>query len=137
RPAASPAVRRRARELGIDLHRVRGSGPAGRITHEDLEQHLEQPATARKGLSPAPDSVEGIQVIGIRRRIAERMQLSKQRIPHFAYVEEVDVTALEELRAHLNETHGEERPRLTLLPSLILALGRVLPDFPQIKARFD
>lgn len=137
RPAASPAVRRRAREMGIDLRHVRGTGPGGRITHDDLDHHVAGGATPRRPSQAAPDEVEEIPVIGLRRRIAERMQTSKQRIPHFAYVEEVDVTALEELRAHLNATKGEERPRLTILPFLILALARTLPDFPQINARFD
>lgn len=137
RPSASPAVRQRARDLGIELQFVAGSGPGGRITHEDLDAHAAGrggraagPATARR------DGVEEVKLIGVRRKIAERMAEAKRRIPHYSYVEEVDVTALEELRRHLNETRGE-KPKLTILPFLMRALSVAVPDFPQINARFD
>lgn len=132
---ASPAVRQRARQLGVELHLVRGSGPDGRITHADLDV-LSVTSTAQK-LAPGKDAVEEHRVMGIRRKIAERMQEAKRRIPHFSYVEEVDVTALEELRAQLNEEHAGKRPKLTPLPFLMRALVRALPAHPEINARFD
>jgi 2-oxoisovalerate dehydrogenase E2 component (dihydrolipoyl transacylase) len=145
KPTASPAVRRRAHDLGITLVSVTGTGPGGRILREDLEAHAEmakRPATAPKPAAPAPappsgDRIEEIRIIGLRRKIAEKMQEAKRRIPHFAYIEEVDVTELEDLRAHLNATKAAERPKLTLLPFLIIALVRALPKYPQINARYD
>ena len=140
RPLASPAVRHRADELRIDLASVPGTGPAGRISQDDLSRFLAGGASA----APAPASglvrregVEQIKVIGLRRKIAEKMQDAKRRIPHFAYVEEVDVTELEDLRVHLNATKAPDQPRLTLLPFFVRALTRTLPRFPQINARFD
>ena len=140
RPLASPAVRRRADELRIDLAAVPGTGPAGRISQDDLSRFLAGGASA----TPAPASglvrregVEQIKVIGLRRKIAEKMQDAKRRIPHFAYVEEVDVTELEDLRVHLNATKAPDQPRLTLLPFFVRALTRTLPRYPQINARFD
>jgi 2-oxoisovalerate dehydrogenase E2 component (dihydrolipoyl transacylase) len=140
RPSASPAVRRRAEELGIKLQFVRGSGPGGRIVQADLDAHLDGGAmTAGSAQSAyAPRSgVEEVPVIGLRRQIAERMQLAKRQIPHFTYVEEIDVTELENLRAHLNATRAAGRPKLTLLPFLMRALVRALPEFPQINATYD
>lgn len=140
KPLASPSVRHRAREGGIDLRQVAGSGPAGRITHEDLDTFIArggQAAPARaSGLAPRTD-VEEVRVIGLRRRIAEKMALSKSRIPHIMYAEEVDVTALEDLRAALNRDKKPEQPRLTLLPFLMRALVRAIADHPQMNARFD
>ncbi|HEX4196549.1 MAG TPA: dihydrolipoamide acetyltransferase family protein [Caulobacteraceae bacterium] len=132
RPLASPATRRRAREQGIDLAAIKGSGPDGRI----LDADLKRPAAASPALATR-EGVEDVKVVGLRRRIAERLSQSKRRIPHFAYVEEVDVTELEALRTHLNATRAEGRPALSLPPFLIQALVRVLPDFPQINALFD
>lgn len=138
KPVAAPAVRQRARELGVDLRQVVGSGPAGRITHADLDAHVESGGRPQVASHKAPRTeVEEVKVIGMRRKIAEAMQRTKQRIPHFAYVEEIDVTELEALRIHLNDTRKEGRPKLTLLPFLMRALVRVLPDFPQINAVFD
>lgn len=134
RPLASPAVRLRAREAGIDLRQVRGSGPAGRITHEDLDAFAR--GTAAVGRPQRRSDVEEIRIIGLRRRIAERMALAKQRIPHITYVEEVDVTALEELRGKL-KAEQPERARLTILPFLIRALVRALDEQPQLNAHFD
>jgi 2-oxoisovalerate dehydrogenase E2 component (dihydrolipoyl transacylase) len=140
KPIAPPAVRQRARELGIELQYVHGSGPAGRITHADLDAHVEgkgrAPAGAATTLAPRT-AVEEIKVIGLRRKIAEAMQRTKQRIPHFAYVEEVDVTELEALRVHLNNTRKPEQPKLSLLPFLVKALVRTLPRFPQCNALYD
>jgi 2-oxoisovalerate dehydrogenase E2 component (dihydrolipoyl transacylase) len=132
---ASPAVRARAEALGIDLATLRGSGPRGRITHEDLDAALTGGVVARAPAS-APRADEQVKVIGLRRRIAEKMAESKRRIPHFGYVEEADVTELEELRRHLNHTHPD-RPRLTLLPFLIRAVVKAVAAFPQINARYD
>lgn len=135
---ASPAVRARAQKLGVDLGQVRGSGPDGRITHEDLDAVLVPAAGTRRGTALAEkNGVEPVKVIGLRRKIAEKMQDAKRRIPHFAYVEEADLTELEELRAHLNATKRSDQPKLTLLPFLMRALVLSLPDFPQINARYD
>ncbi len=135
---ASPAVRARAQKLGIDLGQVRGAGPEGRITHEDLDKVLVPVASARRTSALAEkNGIEPVKVIGLRRKIAEKMQDAKRRIPHFAYVEEADLTELEELRAHLNATKRPDQPKLTLLPFLMRALVLSLPDFPQINARFD
>lgn len=138
KPIASPAVRRRAREAGIDLRQVRGSGPAGRISHDDLDAFLKsgpQAGAAAPG-RVARNEVEVVKVIGMRRRIAQKMAESKRRAAHFAYVEEVDVTALEELRAKLN-AESQERPRLTLMPFLMQALVRAVADFPEMNALYD
>jgi 2-oxoisovalerate dehydrogenase E2 component (dihydrolipoyl transacylase) len=137
-------VRRRAKELGIDLANVSGSGPEGRVTHADLEAQakgggrslrFKVPASRTQGIARTDE--EQVPVIGLRRKIAEKMQESKRRIPHFAYVEEVDVTALEELRAQLNRKYRSERGHLTMLPFLMHAIVRTLPDFPEINARYD
>lgn len=138
-PLASPAVRRRADELGIKLQYVSGSGPAGRITHADLDAYLNSGETRRtlRSASAAREGVKDIKIIGLRRKIAEKMQDSKRRIPHFSYVEEIDMTELESLRAHLNASRRAEQPKLTLLPFLMRGLVRLLPLYPQINARFD
>ncbi|HKD22518.1 MAG TPA: dihydrolipoamide acetyltransferase family protein [Rhizomicrobium sp.] len=139
KPLASPSVRARAEELGVKLQFVAGTGPAGRISHADLDSYLTSgsaPATARGGYA-AREGVDEIKVIGLRRKIAEKMQESKRRIPHFAYVEEIDMTELEALRAHLNATKRADQPKLTLLPFLMRGLVRLLPQYPQINARFD
>lgn len=141
RPLASPAVRKHALDLGIQLRLVRGSGPAGRVLHEDLDAYLAQgqsnaSAPVAAAYAQRHDE-EQIQVIGMRRKIAQRMQDATQRAAHFSYVEEIDVTAIEELRAHLNEKHGASRGKLTLLPFLVRALVVALRDFPQMNARYD
>ena len=139
KPLASPAVRSQAREAGVDLRFVRGTGPAGRVTHGDLDAHLARPPEAAPQRSArAPNTiVETIKVVGMRRRIAENMAESARRVAHFSYVEEVDVTALEELRASLNARATEERPKLTLLPFLMLAIVKAVAEFPQINAHYD
>ncbi len=137
---ASPAVRARAQKLGLDLGQVRGTGPDGRITHEDLDAVLVPAVGARRTSGSAlaeRNGIEPVKVIGLRRKIAEKMQDAKRRIPHFAYVEEADLTELEDLRAHLNATKRNDQPKLTMLPFLMRALVLALPDFPQINARYD
>ncbi|WIM12854.1 dihydrolipoamide acetyltransferase family protein [Enhydrobacter sp.] len=138
KPIASPAVRRRARDSGVDLRQVRGSGPAGRITHDDLDAFLRggpQPSGLRARV--ANTGVETVKVIGLRRRIAQAMADSKRRVAHFSYVEEIDVTALEDLRATLNAAGRPDRPRLTLMPFLMHALVRAVADFPEMNALYD
>ncbi|HEY2255769.1 MAG TPA: dihydrolipoamide acetyltransferase family protein [Variovorax sp.] len=140
KPIASPAVRRRAWELGIELQFVHGSGPAGRITHEDLDVYLAsrgQPLAAAAPRLRERQGEEAIPVIGLRRKIAQKMQESKRRIPHFSYVEEVDVSELEALRRQLNARHGALRGKLTLLPFIGRAVVLALEEFPQMNARFD
>lgn len=141
RSLASPAVRKRAWDLGIELRFVQGTGPTGQILHEDLEAYanqalLGQVPVANSMYSARTDEVE-IPVIGLRRKIAQRMQDTKRRIPHFTYVEEIDVNALEELRVHLNSIHGNTRGKLTLLPFIARAIVVALRDYPQINARYD
>ena len=140
RPLASPAVRRRALDMGIDLRRVHGSGPAGRIEHHDLDAFAAgggQVQAVGGSQYVERHGEEQIPVIGLRRKIAQKMQEAKRRIPHFSYVEEVDVTELEQLRQQLNKIHGATRGKLTLLPFLARAMVLALRDFPQINARFD
>ncbi|MGR3889186.1 dihydrolipoamide acetyltransferase family protein [Pseudomonas sp. 1152_12] len=140
RPLASPAVRKHALDAGIQLRLVQGSGPAGRILHEDLEAFLLQsPAQTKTAANPYAErnDEEQIPVIGMRRKIAQRMQDATRRAAHFSYVEEIDVTALDELRVHLNEKHGATRGKLTLLPFIVRAIVVALRDFPQINARYD
>ena len=139
KPIAPPAVRRRAWEEGVDLQFVSGTGPGGRITHADFDAYISTGGSNDGGAPASPrkrTSTEDIKVIGLRRVIATRMQDTKRRIPHFAYIEEVDVTDLEALRVALNVQHGKTRGKLTLLPFLAKAMVRALPDFPQINARF-
>ncbi|NMZ23723.1 2-oxo acid dehydrogenase subunit E2 [Pseudomonas proteolytica] len=140
RPLASPAVRKHALDAGIQLRLVQGSGPAGRILHDDLEAYLQQGTTrAAAGANPYAErnDEEQIPVIGMRRKIAQRMQDATRRAAHFSYVEEIDVTALDDLRVHLNEKHCASRGKLTLLPFLVRAMVVALRDFPQINARYD
>jgi 2-oxoisovalerate dehydrogenase E2 component (dihydrolipoyl transacylase) len=139
KPLASPAVRRRAEELGIALQFVPGTGPAGRIDHADLDAYIASGGRTSVAHSPYAkrDGVVEIKIIGLRRKIAEKMQEAKRRIPHFAYVEEIDMTELESLRAHLNATKRPDQPKLTLLPFLMRGLVRLLPAYPQINTRFD
>ncbi|WP_282397954.1 dihydrolipoamide acetyltransferase family protein [Pseudomonas sp. PS01298] len=140
RPLASPAVRKHALDAGIQLRLVQGSGPAGRILHEDLDAYLlQRPAHTHSAANPYAErtSEEQIPVIGMRRKIAQRMQDATRRAAHFSYVEEIDVTALDELRVHLNEKHGATRGKLTLLPFIVRAMVVALRDFPQINARYD
>lgn len=139
---ASPAVRARAKNLGIELRLVPGNGPEGRVTHADLDAYIVRrpPAPAAPGNAAqyaSLDDEKAIPVLGLRRKIAQKMQEAKRRIPHFAYVEEIDVTELESLRATLNAKWSDSRGHLTLLPLLIRALVLALREFPQVNARFD
>lgn len=142
RVMTSPAIRRRAKELGVDLSLVPGSGPGGRITRTDFDQYIKRQAAAGgraaapAAVTPAPATTE-VKVIGLRRIIAERMSEAKREIPHFAYVEEIDITELEALRKHLNGKQTDPAGRLTLLPFLGLALIRALRDFPQCNTTHD
>lgn len=137
RPLAAPSVRRRAREAGADLRQVMGSGPAGRITHDDLSAFLEH-GPSHDGPTRQPDmSVSEERIIGLRKRIAERMALSKSRIPHITIVEEIDMTDLETLRARLNTDHSGTRGKLTVLPFLMLAIADAVAEQPAINAHFD
>jgi 2-oxoisovalerate dehydrogenase E2 component (dihydrolipoyl transacylase) len=128
-------VRQRARRLGIELQVVQGSGPSGRVTHADLDTVI-----AATGSRPEPvkdAAIEESRIVGIRRKIAERMQEAHRRIPHFSYIEEVDVTALEELRLQLNEQHAGQRAKLTPLPFVMRGIVRAVAAHPEINARLD
>lgn len=131
---ASAAVRARAKSLGVDLAAVKAAGP--HVRHADLDAYLNYGAAQGYGASAPPRADEAIKVIGMRRKIAENMILSKRTIPHFTYVEEIDVTDLEAMRADLNENRGN-RPKLTILPLLIVAISKSVPDFPMINATYD
>lgn len=142
RPLASPAVRRRAWDLGIELRFVPPTGAGGRITHADLDAYAARAGQTGSGRSSGSGYARRsgetqIPVIGLRRRIAQKMQDSWTRIPHITYVEEIDVTEVEALRATLNSRHGAERGKLTLLPFLARAIVLALRDFPQMNARYD
>ena len=136
----SPSIRNRARDAGIDLNQVRGSGPRGRILKADFETFLATRETGGPAQVATAQPLSGtteIKVVGLRRMIAQRLAQSSQEIPHFAYVEEIDVTSLESLRQHLNSKKTAEQPKLTPLAFIGLALARVLKDFPQCNAHYD
>nr|AIE91871.1 branched-chain alpha-keto acid dehydrogenase subunit E2 (bkdB) [uncultured marine group II/III euryarchaeote AD1000_17_B01] len=138
---ASPAIRRRGREAGVDLSQVRGSGPAGRVRHADLDAYIAADG-AVTGAAPSSYStkrtdVTEVKVVGLRRKIAEQMTISKSTIPHFSYFEEVDVTELEALRQVLNASRDESQPKLTYLPFIMLALSRIMPEHPECNANYD
>ncbi len=144
KPLASPAVRKRAWELGIELQYVPASGPVGQITHQDLDAYIRQPAASAGDARAVPSAtvhdderIDDIPVIGLRRKIAQKMQEAKRRIPHFTYVEELDVTELENLRSKLNQEYGEDKGKLTLLPFIARAIVLAIRDFPQMNARYD
>ena len=133
KPSASPAIRRLARENDIDLNRVRGTWPNGRITRADIDSYLSLAGNSTVAI-PTPESggTREIKLLGLRRKIAERMTLSARRIPHFTYVEEVDVTELEQLRRHLNETRQENQTELTYLPFFMQAPGEGGEGIPAV-----
>jgi 2-oxoisovalerate dehydrogenase E2 component (dihydrolipoyl transacylase) len=138
KPLASPAVRRRAREAGVDLVQVPGTGPAGRISHDDLDSFISgggRLAAVQSGVKMT--GVEEVPVIGLRRKIAEKMAISKRSAAHFSYFEEVDVTELESLRQHLNSTRAENQPKLTYISFIIQSLIKALKKFPQCNAIYD
>jgi 2-oxoisovalerate dehydrogenase E2 component (dihydrolipoyl transacylase) len=132
---ASPAVRARAADLGIDLSHIKPSED-GRLRHADLDAYLRYNAAQGYAVAATPRADEAVKVIGMRRRIAENMAAAKRHIPHFTYVEEIEVTKLEDLRADLNANRGA-RPKLTMLPLLIAAICKTIPAFPMINARYD
>lgn len=138
-PLASPSVRARARDAGIDLRQVAGSGPAGRITHDDIDgvfrQPLRKPGAGPAGGRAPRTGTEEIKVIGMRRKISERMALANARIPHITVIEEIDVTSLEDLRAKLNADRGDQ-PKLTMLPLIAAALSRAVVDHPEMNAHY-
>ena len=141
---ASPAVRQRAREANISLDHVAGSGPAGRISHADLDAHIAGGASGASRAAPMGgrartelNGTEAMKVIGLRRKIADSMIASYSSIPHFSYFEEVDVTSLEELRQHLNATRPEGAPKLTYLPFIMQALVKALAQRPECNALYD
>ncbi|MBN9452040.1 MAG: 2-oxo acid dehydrogenase subunit E2 [Bosea sp.] len=138
KPLASPAVRLKAREAGVDLRQVQGTGPAGRITHQDIDAFLLRgPEPARGGGLVEQSAVTEVKIVGLRRRIAEKMALSKSRIPHITIVEEINVSPLEDLRATLNRKPTPERPKLTLLPFLMRAMVKALAEQPALNALYD
>lgn len=133
----SPAIRRRAKEVGIDLASVVGSGPGGRILRGDFDAHLQSTGSVTTPVPPARTKTNEIKVIGLRRIIAERMTKANNEVPHFSYVEEVDITELESLRQHHNNRISDDSARLTLLPFICLALVRTLREFPQCNTTYD
>lgn len=135
RPLAAPAVRMRARALGIDLARLQGSGPDGRIVHADLDAL--RPGDIVRSNGVATEATREVKLIGLRRKIAQKMQESKRHIPHFTYVEEVDVTEMVALRNELNRQHGAARGELSPLALIVRAVVHAVAGFPQVNARFD
>tara|TARA_Y100001968_G_scaffold19887_1_gene15655 strand:- start:39646 stop:40989 length:1344 start_codon:yes stop_codon:yes gene_type:complete len=141
RALASPAVRRRAREAGVNLSNVRGSGPAGRIRHADLDAFIAAggmiQGAAPVAYSTRRDTIEEIKVVGLRRKIAEAMTTSKRHIPHFSYFEEIDVTELEKLRQILNSSRDESQPKLTYLPFIMMSLSKLMPNHAECNGHYD
>ncbi len=140
KPLAAPAVRQRAREAGIDLRRVHGTGPAGRISHQDLDAYFETGGNgvASRGAAYVRNTkIDDVPVRGLRRKIAEQMEAANERIVPITYVDEVDVTALEDLRRELNESRKEGRPKLTILPFLMRAMVKAVAEQPHINAIYD
>jgi 2-oxoisovalerate dehydrogenase E2 component (dihydrolipoyl transacylase) len=134
KPQAAPSVRKRAMDVGADLYSITGTGPNGRIMHDDLDRYLARNAPAEIAQD---DDVTEIKVTGMRRKIAEKMVLSKSTIPHITIVEEVDMTNLENLRQTLNAKYVEERVKLTILPFIMRAISNVVEDQPQMNAHYD
>ena len=140
KPLAAPAVRQRAWDMGIELQYVTGTGPAGRIQHADLDAHVargQRKAAEGDRRYAVLEGEQAMPVIGMRRKIAEKMAEAKRRIPHFTYVEEIDVTELEALRVQLNTRYAGQRPKLTLLPLIMRAVVLAIRKYPSVNARFD
>lgn len=133
----SPAIRRLARESGVDLSLVPGTGPRGRITRSDFDNYKNSGGQNAKTTGQTQTGTEEIKVIGVRRVIAERMSAAKRNIPHFSYVEEVDITELERLRAHLNQQPAHSNAKLNPLPFIAIAMIRALKDHPSVNALYD
>ncbi|HQZ34818.1 MAG TPA: dihydrolipoamide acetyltransferase family protein [Ilumatobacteraceae bacterium] len=128
---ASPAVRERANELGVRLGDIRGSGPEGRVTQDDLDRHIGSAGSPKPVTEPTR-----IPIIGLRRKIADRLTVASSRIPHITYVDEVDMTQLEEARRSLTAAYPEQ-PRLTVLPFVMRAIVLAVVDHAQVNATFD
>ena len=137
KPLAAPSVRKRVKDAGADLSAIPGTGPAGRITHDDVDLWLEQGASTQRTGKAQNTMIKEIKVIGMRRKIAEQMSLAKSRIPHITIVEEVDVTNLEELRAELNTTYADTRAKLTVLPFVMKAIVEAAREIPEINSIYD
>jgi len=139
KPLAAPSVRARAKQAGIDLRNVPGSGPAGRISHQDLTNFVDNGGQSQpiKGARSKKTGINEVKMVGMRRKIAEKMAKSKSRIPHITIVEEVQMTELEELRAALNNKHAGQRPKLTLLPFIMRAIVEAVREQPELNARYD
>jgi 2-oxoisovalerate dehydrogenase E2 component (dihydrolipoyl transacylase) len=137
KPLAAPSVRKRVKDAGADLSAIPGTGPAGRITHDDVDLWLEQSASTQRTGKAQNTMIKEIKVIGMRRKIAEQMSLAKSRIPHITIVEEVDVTNLEELRAELNTTYADTRAKLTVLPFVMKAIVEAAREIPEINSIYD
>jgi 2-oxoisovalerate dehydrogenase E2 component (dihydrolipoyl transacylase) len=138
RPLASPAIRRRAREKGVDLADIKGTGHGGRITDRDIDDHLTAKNPQAASLSRIPrDGTTEIHISGLRRRIAQKMTVSNQHIPHFSYFEQVDITELSELRRYLNESRSPDEPKLTYLPFILLSLVKAFRKHPEANAHYD
>jgi 2-oxoisovalerate dehydrogenase E2 component (dihydrolipoyl transacylase) len=137
KPAASPSVRRRARELSVDLRDVVGRLPGGRVGHDDLDAFVAKPTSAPAAGRRQRSGTVDIKVVGLRRKIAEKMAESSRRIAHFSYVEEIDMTALDDLRVYLNQKHAGSRQKLTVLPFIARAIVAAVVDFPQMNALYD
>ncbi len=138
KPLASPSVRMRARREGIDLRQVPGSGPASRISHADLDHWISAGGILQGRTIRGPNTgVEEVRVIGMRRRIAEKMQIAKRQIPHITIVEQVEIEALDALREALNKKYAGDRPKLTLLPFLMRAIVEAVREQPELNARYD
>jgi len=138
---ASPAVRRRAREIGVNLSIINGTGPAGRVRHSDLDAYVAADGAVGvqqvNSIIKKREDITEVKVVGLRRKIAEQMVISKRTIPHFSYFEEIDVTELEKLRQTLNATRDKTQPKLTYLPFIMLALSKIMPQHPECNARYD
>lgn len=137
KPLAAPSVRKRVKDAGAELSAITGTGPAGRITHDDVDLWLEQGSSTQRTGKSQNNAVKEIKVIGMRRKIAEQMSLAMSRIPHITIVEEVDVTNLEELRAELNTTYADARAKLTVLPFVMKAIVEAAREIPEINSVYD
>jgi len=138
KPIASPAVRQRAADAGIQLTYVHGAGPAGRITHDDLDDFIAGQSNAVDAFTTIEDTPsEEVKVVGLRRKIGDRMQDAKRRIPHITYVDEVDVTDVEALREHLNTNKQVDQPKLTILPFIMQAMAIAVKEFPKLNSHYD
>lgn len=141
--AAAPSVRLLARKLGVDLARVRGSGPGGRVLVEDLAHFVQPTGAAPAPAKPAPQPVDygkpgtRQKLVGLRRKIAEHMVEAKRTIPHYAYIDECDLTDLVRMRGQLKEPMAAHGVKLTYLPFFVKAVARALKDIPVVNSTLD